>query len=294
MKATTRWVHTLVRFLRLEPVIIPLTRPFPFLTKVLTLPEEYQPRRLQIIKRAGVRFKVDRSDYMQWHLYVNLPDLSWRVAYSLLSDNCVVLDIGANCGQFAIKLAGVLGNKYFQFTIHAFEPNPSIFELLQTNIGLNPDLRDRIQTHSLALGHEEGRVAFTFNPSNSGGGAVEYSERLRNISVDMKRLDDVVRTLNLSRVDFIKMDVEGFEPEVFWGGFETIERFRPALYIEMTETWFQLRGHSVKEIIDHLRMLKYSLWGEHECRFIPYLENEEIFSTLHQFNLLAKPALIEK
>lgn len=103
MKIYTRLVHSIVRFFRIENLCISLGRKKSFFLKALPLSSEYECGTFVTIKRNDVFFKVDRADYMQWYLYADLPDISWKKALVELKSNCVVLDIGANCGQFSLR-----------------------------------------------------------------------------------------------------------------------------------------------------------------------------------------------
>ena len=291
MKSYTRWAHRAVRMFHLEEVCIALGHVMPGFHKLLPLPEEYRNGHFLKIKRDGAFFKVDRSDYMQWYVYAGLPDASWQIAASTLKSSCVVLDIGANCGQFSLKLAASLRRKQVPFVIHAFEPNPVIFDLLEANLALNQELKDQVHCHPLALGKERGEMTLVYNPANSGGGSITQDHPLTKFQhrVKMDRLDHVVRSMSLQRIDFIKIDVEGFEPEVLLGGSAVIEKFRPWLYLEITPAWFLSHGHPVEPFIQKLLAWNYELLGEVEQEFISYLKNEQLFRSLHQFNLLAKP-----
>ena len=298
MKRYTRWAHRVVKVLQLENIFIALGTRMPAFVKLLPLPEEYSRGDFLTIKRDGTFFKVDRSDYMQWHIYSGLPDVSWKKAASILPSGGVVLDIGANCGQFSLKLAALLQRLDRQFVIHAFEPNPDIFDLLAANLALNPGLIHHVFCHSLALGRETGEITLAYNPSNSGGGSITQDpshpapigQRSKfHHRVKMARLDNTVQSLSLANVDFMKIDVEGFEPEVLLGGESVIEKFHPWLYVEITPAWFRGRGHSMEQFIEKLLAWNYELLGEVDQEFIPYLKNEQLFRSLHQFNLLAKP-----
>ena len=299
MKFYTRWVHRVVQAAQLENICIALSTLMPAFVKLLPLPEEYSRGHFLTIKRDSTFFTVDRSDYMQWHIYSGLPDVSWKKAASILTSGCVVLDIGANCGQFSLKLAAaLLHQKVRQFVIHAYEPNPDIFDLLTANLALNPELSHHVFCHALALGKENGEMTLAYNPANSGGGSItqdpSHPPPIGRWSkfhhpVRMARLDKTVESLSLANIDFIKIDVEGFEPEVLLGGETVIEKFHPWLYVEITPAWLQGRGHSMEQFIGKLLAWNYELLGEVDKEFIPYLKNEQLFRSLHQFNLLAKP-----
>jgi FkbM family methyltransferase len=269
-----------------------MSKVIPVFHKLLPLPEEYRRGHFLTIKRDDVFFNVDRSDYMQWHIYAGLPDVSWKKAASTLKSGSAALDIGANCGQFSLKLAAALRRQNVRsFVIHAFEPNPDIFERLTSNLALNPELGQHVFCHAIALGKEAGEMSFAYNPANSGGGSItqDQSDTKFHHQVRIDRLDKAVHSLSLAKIGFIKIDVEGFEPEVLLGGESVIEKDHPWLYVEITPDWFQSRGHSLEQVIGKLLAWNYELFGEVDQEFISYLENEQLFRSLQQFNLLAKP-----
>ena len=292
MKFYTHWAHRVVQVLHWESACIAMSKVIPVFHKLLPLPEEYRRGHFLTIKRDDVFFNVDRSDYMQWHIYAGLPDVSWKKAAATLKSGCSALDIGANCGQFSLKLAATLLQQNVRsFVIHAFEPNPDIFERLTSNLALNPELGQHVFCHAMALGKETGEISFTYNPANSGGGSItqDQSSTKFHHEVRMDRLENAVLSLSLAKIDFIKIDVEGFEPEVLLGGESVIEKDHPWLYVEITPAWFQGRGHSLEQVIEKLLSWNYELLGQVDQEFIPYLGNEQLFRSLHQFDLLAKP-----
>lgn len=237
------------------------------------------------VYREGVRFHLDRSDYMQWHVYANLPDQSWRSALPLITNGCTVLDIGANCGAFSLKLAKYISKQEISNSkIIAFEPNPFTTKIFKTNLNLNEELIELTKLHSLALGNENGTCAMSFDRENSGSShitSVDYG------SIKIMRLDNFVEEHNLQNICFIKIDVEGFEPDVINGAVETIEKFRPAIYIEMTNDCFEKRGSSCEKIIDQLYDWGYHLQVETDRGFVTYKDLKQETGNFFQYNLLA-------
>ena len=77
-------------------------------------------------------------------------------------------------------------------------------------------------------------------------------------AIPMVTLDDYAATTGLDRLDFIKMDVEGYEPAVLEGGRTTIERFPPPVFMEFN-TWCLafIHGHDAREFA-------YRLWDAFE------------------------------
>lgn len=137
-----------------------------------------------------------------------------------------ILDIGANVGMFAQDVRSRFPNA----TVYAFEPLPYCYtKLLET-------MRGDANFHSwnVALGSAPGTVTMdqsSFHPSSSirSMSALHKelypkSAELTSVSVEVARLDDLMRTVDLTGPTLIKMDVQGYEDEVIKGGKETIRR----------------------------------------------------------------------
>ena len=243
MKAVTQIVHTLVKILRAEEVFVKLSRIHPAFRKFIPLPADYSKTSYRKILRDGTLFNVNLSDYMQWHLFADIPDNAVNLAIIHLKPQAIVLDIGANCGNFALKLGTYIVKKEISdLQIHAFEPNPWIYDRLQQNIKLNPGLDNVVLTHKLAVGSNNEIRGFNFQMENSGSGRIAESEINSAAEVTIKRLDDIIDTLAPTNINFVKLDVEGFEPEVFRGAWKALLKYKPVLFFEVTPLWYKERG----------------------------------------------------
>lgn len=138
------------------------------------------------------------------------------------TSNCV--DIGAHVGEF-LKRFIELSPEGHHF---AFEPLPALASALKVNFPM-------VSVFPCALGNCTGRVTFfhLLNlPGWSGLKAQPYpvASKVETIEVDIKRLDDILPPD--TRIDFIKVDVEGAELEVFEGVKTTIKRNGPCILFE--------------------------------------------------------------
>jgi len=122
------------------------------------------------------------------------------------------VDIGAHCGLWSRVLERVFPR------VTAFEPVPEHIECLHANTG-------NTLVHPVALGKETGTARMSSPTSNSGNAAICPNG---DIEVSLRALD----SYELSEIDFLKMDCEGYEYSVLQGGLETIKRNRPAIIIE--------------------------------------------------------------
>lgn len=143
----------------------------------------------------------------------------------------VCLDIGGNVGNHALAFGTAFS------TVHTFEPNPEVLDQLRMNVSLNPNLDIRI--HPFGLGDQDGELPFyNIRNGNLGLGTFsnveQYDQPLIRIGeAKIHRGDDFVRSLSIDRVDAIKIDVQGFEPEVIRGLADTLERDRPVVWVEV-------------------------------------------------------------
>lgn len=171
----------------------------------------------------------------------------------LLPEDAVVLDVGANFGMYSIVIAAQRATA----RVHAFEPVRATAELLAANVRRN-GVTERIRINNLAVGKEPGRLSITTdrhagNYLVSGG---VYSGEIEQ--VDVITLDSYAATHGLTRVDFIKCDVEGAELLVMKGGRQILEKLRPVVMLEIAEEWARRFGYSVDTLIDYMTGLGYS------------------------------------
>jgi len=132
-------------------------------------------------------------------------------------------DVGANVGAYTVLSSGVAGAKAV-----SFEPSPDTFRYLAQNVRLN-ELSEKVTAMNVALGGKEGTLRLTDNlgtenyicPEEAGSAGVE---------VQVKMLDKVFAN---SVPTLIKIDVEGFETEVFAGGEQLLRQ--PALQAMIVE-----------------------------------------------------------
>jgi len=141
------------------------------------------------------------------------------------------IDVGANVGQWTRPLA-----EKFQQVI-CFEPNPNFRECFNKNI-----TESNVTLWPYGLSDKEHTAQQDFNSTvlKEGEGNIEC-----------KTLD----SFNLTNVDYIKIDVDGFEVPVLQGAQETIRKNNPVINIEMKES---KRPHIVAECREILINLGYN------------------------------------
>lgn len=137
-----------------------------------------------------------------------------------------IADVGANIGNHALAFA-----KHFDRVI-SFEPNPNIWPLIERNIAINPWAN--IELHKVGLGDQAADLPIFVNDNHGLStflpGELDNPRSLNtHIAVGDEKLDGVA-------IDAVKIDVQGFEPNVLRGLHNTIKANRPLIWVEISET----------------------------------------------------------
>ncbi len=141
----------------------------------------------------------------------------------------VVIDLGGFTGDTALYFAHEVGNTG---EVHVFEFIPSNLAVLHQNLNYNPLLKQRIKVVSNPAWSFSGKQVFI---RDRGPMSILSFEEFVNYDgkTDTLSVDDYVESKNLTKVDFIKMDIEGAEQLAIEGAMRTIKKYRPKLAISI-------------------------------------------------------------
>ena len=153
-----------------------------------------------------------------------------------INSESIVIEGGCHIGTHTIKL-GLLAKQ-----VYAFEPLPMNNELLRKNVSINN--LTNVQVFSEGLADKSGNTTFDWviTPGASGlsnnpmGYPGHFHNTLNETIIDVKLT--TIDELDLDKLDFIKLDVEGYEKLVILGGLKTIERCKPVITIEVWSSHF--------------------------------------------------------
>ena len=164
--------------------------------------------------------------------------------------NMVCLDVGANIGYYSTLFSNLIGN---DGKIISIEPSPVNFQYLEQNLELQ-NLKNFILLN-IACGDSNKHVDFHLNQSGNKSKIVSDENSDDIISVEVKTLDELSQDLKLEQIDYLKIDVEGYEWEFINGAKKTIENFKPTIQIEFHRSI----GKKLKEITDFLILNNYKI-----------------------------------
>ena len=137
-----------------------------------------------------------------------------------------VIDAGGCYGDTALMFGHLVGTTG---RVYTFEFVPSNLAVLQRNLALNAEISQQIELVKHPLWSRSGLPVFI--QGNGTASRVWFSSPSPEIEPTTTTLtiDDFVSANGLDRVDFIKMDIEGAEPEALRGAEQTIRTFKPSL-----------------------------------------------------------------
>jgi|GEM_PF-727921 len=189
--------------------------------------------------------------------------------------NDVVIDVGANIGYFTIYASRKVGKDGL---VIALEPMDEAYDCLMKNLRLNRI--SNVKAFKLALWSSETTLKL-YRTKGYFTSAISKVDVFKNLIHQKKlnlikkyeiktvKLDDLIKNINLSKVDWIKIDVDGSEYEVILGSMNTLKRFKPKLIIEIHD---QKVGNKILKILKDLgyeaSLVKiwdnYHIFAEHE------------------------------
>lgn len=185
----------------------------------------------------------DKGIHRDLYLHGIREPQATRYLQSILRPDWVVVDIGANIGYYALQEARVVKS------VIAMEPTPASYDTLLHNARLN-DYKN-IMAYRLAIGDHDGEIGFAlshacnWNSIAEGGG---------DITVVMMTLDSFLRGI---KVDFIRMDVEGYELNVLKGMAGILQEQKPRMFLEVHRDKLKDYGSSQRELMEYLASFGY-------------------------------------
>lgn len=190
--------------------------------------------------------KDDTGNYWLWPKRDPLPIqqrlvTSWHldVALQYVKKRNVVIQAGGNCGQWPLWLAS-----HFRH-VYTFEPSPENFVCLTYNT------RDHnnIYRYQCGLGDVVGRYYFEQDPQNCEG---DHFDTAGPITCQIQQIKQLK-----TEVDFICLDVEGFEFQALKGAGDILKRDKPVILFENRHQ--QRYGYTLEKLLSWLRKFDYSI-----------------------------------
>lgn len=182
----------------------------------------------------GKPFWVDlRNAQFSWLVYGWRTKAFEKIIVKLPEDG-VCIDIGAHIGVVSRRLSACVPNG----RVVAFEPSPNSYRQLERN----SYVCSNIFPYQIALGRLSGEAYFSDDTTPSVLRHIESGGGANTIRIRVEQFETWVRENHFSRIDLIKIDVEGLEEDILVPAEKMLARFRPVIIFEFYEPFAQARS----------------------------------------------------
>ena len=187
----------------------------------------------RVILRNNIKYEIDLNEAIDLGIFLGIKNEGklYKIKNFLGSKKKLVLvDIGSNVGSVTLPLA-----KLFSLsTIISIEPTNFAFKKLKKNLKLNPDLEKRVKLFNIFISDKTRKVNFVHSSWDLKTKENKHKIHLGTLKKTSNKTKSLSQVLNKvgKKIDFIKIDVQGFELSVLKGAYNTLKTNRPVLCIE--------------------------------------------------------------
>jgi FkbM family methyltransferase len=196
--------------------------------------------------------------------------LTWEC---FVSKDAIVLDVGANIGYYSF----VAAHRASSGVVYAFEPHTANSTLLQQNTALN-NLHNVIHVQAAVSDGPGEKTLFVSGSDNIGMTGLTKASNFsgRTEMVRTVLLDEWMEEAGVDHIDLVKMDIEGAEYQALIGMKAILKKWKPPLFMEVSNQLLQSYGYSSHEIYAFLALYGYQGYIiEAPCILAPVTEPAE-------------------
>jgi len=218
-------------------------------------PEYLYPKNsYRVIKINGVTYKLDISNVVDHAAFWGFQDKATSFFLSQLRKGYTIFDVGANIGIISVTAAGQSKQ------VVSIEPDKTNFARLIENLRLNNI--SNVTTLNIGLGsRKEVKKLYKVVESNPGMNRIMDEELdVPYNEIQIETLDSVAQSLGISKIDIIKIDTEGYEMNILKGSNYCIDKFKPAMMLEVDNSLLQTQSSSAVELLGFIKEKGYNIY----------------------------------
>jgi FkbM family methyltransferase len=246
------------------------------------------------VRRGGAQWELDLGEGIDFAIWLRgyFEPSTVKAYRELVRPGSTVIDIGANVGAHTLHLARSVGPTG---RVIAFEPSAGAFARLARNTAINPDLEPRISLHQTML---LASPTAPLPPSVVSSWPLLPRAQLdpvhpglatSTVGANATTLDDAMQALDIVDVDFIKLDVDGFELDVLQGAEGVLSKSIPPILCELAPSVLDGLGRRVEDVVDLLITHEYRLSAIGSDREVSSGDIAELRRTRASMNIVALP-----
>ncbi|WP_123909724.1 FkbM family methyltransferase [Chryseobacterium sp. G0162] len=210
-----------------------------------------------IVYRGNIILNLDLDDWIQQQLYFvgDYEKNEIDYLYSVLQDGDTFIDVGGNIGLFSLNASRIIGNNGHVYAFEAFNPN---YKKFSQHLSIN-NFKNVTLEH-LAVADKNDYIEILYNESygNVGMASLYLEDFTAKEKVKSVILDDYVRNQKITKINLIKIDIEGGEFSALQGMHEILTHYQPKIIIEINNIALKNSNHSEEELIHLLVEKGYS------------------------------------
>ncbi len=216
------------------------------------------------IRHSGVNLPLNLGDWIQYWMFMEgvyekplvdylLPHVSGRIFF----------DVGANIGSYTMSLARAAERTY------SFEASPRNASTLRNFVKIAQ--LNNIEVINRGVTDRSGEQISIYSSPDTGGNNTQFHNFGSGCeTVDTITLDEALDEFRISRVDVIKMDIEGSELAAFQGAHNILSQHRPLLLIEFHTVVAQQAGWKLGALYDLLVGYGYRVFELSRKKLVPF------------------------
>jgi FkbM family methyltransferase len=213
----------------------------------------------QVLRLGQVRLELDVRDLTMRAMYQDLYEVD-NISFlrKVLRPGGTVFDVGANIGYLTAIAASLVGRTGY---VHAFEPVPELYRRLERLKALNPQFNIRLSKQ--AAGAKSDWLDLSLSRDGNLGwntlvpGFMTEEQSSGQLRVEVVPLDQYLAEQGIERLDFVKIDVEGYEFPVLQGLRYALKHLRPVVLCEIAPGAYPVVGHTIEEFEAFLDQFEY-------------------------------------
>ena len=236
-----------------------------FIAKILSRILTFFISKNQNVTRNSIKWCLDLNEGIDLSIYLfgtsEKKIVNLRKIFTNKNESLTILDIGANIGSVSLVIAKMFKNS----KIFAIEPTNYAFNKLSNNLEMNKDLINRVNTRQIFISNDKKpqKVWSSWNFDNSNEKHQKHLGTLKEIKDNSYlKLDEFVEKEKLAKVDFIKLDVDGYELDVLKSGEKFLKINKPIIFTEIAPYLYPEFGYNCHELIKFLKELNYNFFDE--------------------------------
>lgn len=210
----------------------------------------------------------------------NFEEHNFSVIKKILKKGDVAVDVGAHIGLYSLFFSELVGEKG---EVHSFEPDNNNLKLLLKNIRLNR--LDNIYPQKIAIADNKGTAKFYLSSKTNWDHRLinPPGEKRKFLKVKKDKLDNIFRN---KKIDFVKIDVQGFEGKCLNGMVNLIKKSKDfVLFIEFWPKGLKEAGTKPERFLKNIESLGFKIYevnGKGET--LVSLKDMKMFLDLNEYD----------